>query len=336
MIMRKPDPGTLPDAHSYASGARFGLAVSAQQAEGYLEPAALRALVTRAETLGFDSLWVTDHISFRNPVLEAVVALTAVAAWTERVALGTGVMLLPLRHPSLVAKQIASLDALSGGRVILGVGIGGEGEKDFEAVGVPREARGRRSDEALDVLRRLWRERPASHHGRFFSFSEVTIEPPPHQPGGPPIWIGGRSPAALRRVAQRGDGWLAYFASPRRFATDWAEVKRLSEAAGRDPAELTPALTSTIAIRTDSSAARQALAEHLTRRYHQPFDPERVGSLAIAGSPAECLDRVSQYLEAGVRHLTFLLSGPADGACEEAEELYRSVVEPLRQARIGD
>ncbi len=309
---------------------RFGLTVSCQQVEGSLDPVGFRALVERAEALGFDSLWVTDHISFHNPILEAMVALSAVAAWTERVALGTGVLLLPLRHPSLVAKQVASLDELSGGRVILGVGVGGEGAKDFEAVGVPRRERGRRTDEAIAVLRRLWTERPASHRGACFAFDDVTIEPPPRQPGGPPIWIGGRSPAALRRAAQLGDGWLAYFTSPTRFARDWGEIERQAEATGRDPATLTPALTSGVAIRATGQAAREAMARHLTARYGQPFEPERVASLAIAGSPAECVDRVGEFCAAGVRHFSFLLTGPAEAALEEAEALYETVVRPSK------
>ena len=308
----------------------FGLTVSCQQVEGTLHPEGFERLVRRAEELGFDSLWVTDHISFQNPILEAVVALSAAAAWTERVRLGTGVLLLPLRHPSLVAKQIASVDDLSGGRVILGIGVGGEGAKDFEAVGVPRNERGRRTDEAIDVLRTLWTKRPASHDGPQFRFADVSIDPPPRQPGGPPIWIGGRSPAALRRAAQRGDGWLAYFSSPARFARDWAEIARQAEAAGRDLGQLTPALTSGVAIRATSAAAHEALAEHLTARYGQPFEPGRVGSLAIAGTPDECVDRVGAYREAGVQHFSFLLTGPAEAAVEEAEQLYECVVRPHR------
>jgi len=310
--------------------ASFGLTVSCQQVEGALDPEGFERLVRSAEALGFDSLWVTDHISFQNPILEAVVALSAVAAWTERVALGTGVLLLPLRHPSVVAKQIASLDELSGGRVILGIGVGGEGAKDFEAVGVPRSERGRRTDEAIQVLRTLWSGRPASHRGTWFRFADVTIDPPPRQPGGPPLWVGGRSPAALRRAARLGDGWLAYFASPGRFARDWSEIVRQAEAAHRDPGRLTPALTAGVAIRSTSRAAQEALSHHLSARYGQPFDPERVGSLAIAGTPAECVDRVAEYCAAGVQHFSFLLTGPAEAAVEEAEQLYECVVAPSR------
>ncbi|HKP19632.1 MAG TPA: TIGR03619 family F420-dependent LLM class oxidoreductase, partial [Gaiellaceae bacterium] len=172
------------------------------------DPAVFREVAARAEELGYDSIWAGDHISYRNPILDIVVALSTFAAVTERITLGAGIVLLPLRHPSVVAKEFASLDYVSGGRVILGVGVGGEGAKDFEAVGVPVRERGARTDEALRALRALFGEQQASFGGRFFSFDGISIEPRPAQPGGPPLWVGGRSEAALRRAATLGDGWI--------------------------------------------------------------------------------------------------------------------------------
>ncbi len=300
--------------------------------QGPLDARGMKAIAQRAEALGFDSIWATDHIAFQNPILESVVALSAMAGWTERVALGTGVLLLPLRHPSLVAKQFASLDFISGGRVILGIGVGGEGAKDFDAVEVPRRERGARCNEAIDVLRLLWNQQPASHSGRFFHFEDVRMEPPPVQPGGPPIWVGGRSEAALRRVAERCDGWLAYFLSPDRFRRDWAKVGAFAEAAGRDPAVLTPAMTGAIAMDADASKARDRLAAHLSKRYGMPFEAGRVTSLAIAGTPADCRARVAEYIDAGATSFVFLLTGPVEAMVEETEQLFEEVVLPLRGA----
>ncbi len=308
----------------------FGVTVSCQQVQGPLDAGAMRAIARHAEVLGFDSIWSTDHLSFQNPILEAVVSLSAMAGWTERITLGTGVLLLPLRHPSLVAKQIASLDFLSGGRVILGVGVGGEGAKDFDAVEVPRNERGARCNEAMDVLRLLWTEQPASHSGRFYHFEDVRMEPPPIQSGGPPLWVGGRSKAALRRVAERGDGWLAYFVSPERFASQWAQVGEYAEKAGRDPDALTPGFTTAIAMDPDAGRAHARLAEHLTQRYGMPFETERVRGLAVAGTPAECRDRIGEYRDAGATSFVFLLTGPVEAMVEETEAIYREVVEPLR------
>ena len=310
---------------------QFGLVVSCQQVAGPLEPAAMKRIAQRGEALGFDSLWATDHIAFKNPILESVVALSAMAGWTERIALGTGVLLLPLRHPSLIAKQFSSLDVLSGGRVILGVGVGGEGAKDFDAVEVPRTERGRRCDEAIEVLRTLWNAKGAiSHEGHFYRFKDVQMEPPPLQAGGPPIWIGGRSPAALRRVAERGDGWLAYFVSPDRFGRDWARVREMADAAGRDPDALVPAFTGAVAMHRDGAAARRVLAEHLSERYGMPFTEDRVTGLSVAGTPEQCRARVAEYIEAGARHFSLMLTGPVDAMGDEVDMLFDEIVKPLR------
>jgi len=179
----------------------FGIQGSGQLVGGAPDPGRFREVAVRAEELGYDSLWAGDHISYRNPILDIVVALSTFAAVTERITLGAGIVLLPLRHPSVVAKEFASLDYVSAGRVILGVGVGGEGAKDFEAVGVPMRERGARADEAMLALRELFRGGPASFSGRFFSFEGIEIEPRPVQPGGPPLWVGGRSAAAIRRAA---------------------------------------------------------------------------------------------------------------------------------------
>ena len=191
---------------------RFGIQGSGQHVGGSPDPATLRAIAAEAEAAGFDSIWASDHLSFVNPIHEPLVALGMFAATTERIALGTSVLLLPLRHPALVAKATASLDVLSGGRLLLGIGVGGEGEKDFQAAGVPRSERGARTDEAMGVLRALWRGGPVTHHGRFHAFTDVEIAPVPARPGGPPLLVGGRSPSALRRAGRLGDGWLAYMA----------------------------------------------------------------------------------------------------------------------------
>jgi probable F420-dependent oxidoreductase len=217
---------------------RIWIVGSGQRTEGMPDPGFFRAFAEQAEELGYDSLWSTDHISFENPILEGVVALSAFAGCTRRITLGTGILLLPLRHPSLVAKQIASLDYLSGGRVILGIGVGGEGAKDYEAVQVPVGERGARADEGIQVLKVLWSGGPASFEGGIFRFSDVSIEPPPTQPGGPPVIVGGRSGAALRRAGVLGDGWLAYMTSAERFAADMATVRRHAADAGRDPESL--------------------------------------------------------------------------------------------------
>ncbi|PYM07194.1 MAG: hypothetical protein DMD82_06310, partial [Candidatus Rokuibacteriota bacterium] len=162
---------------------RFGASLSLHP------PAEQWALVRRIEELGFESIWTGDHVSFYLPLYESLTLLASYASITTRLRLGTAVYLLALRQPAIVAKITSTLDALSTGRLIFGVGVGGENPKEFEASGVPHRERGARVDEGIEVVRTLWRDTAATFKGRFTSFEGVSIDPKPAQPGGPPIWV---------------------------------------------------------------------------------------------------------------------------------------------------
>ena len=275
----------------------FGVQGSGQQvARAVPDGGRLRDFAQTAEGLGYHSIWAGDHISYRNPILDIVVALSTFAAATERITIGAGIVLLPLRHPSVVAKEFASLDHVSGGRVILGVGVGGEGAKDFEAVGIDPHERGARTDEAMRALRELFRG-PASFSGRFFSFDDVQIEPGPAQPGGPPLWVGGRSPAAIRRAATLGDGWIPIWVSPARFKESLAQL----------PEHVVPAVTVPAHV-----GSKRHLYEHLTQRYAGDFTEHVVDRYCVAGTPDECAARVREYVEAGAQHIVFNIAEPED------------------------
>ena len=271
------------------------------------DPGRYRALAQAAEELGYDSIWAGDHISFRNPLLDVVVALSTFAAVTTRITLGAGIVLLPLRHPSVVAKEFASLDYLSGGRTILGVGVGGEGEKDFEAVGVDPRERGARTNEAMRALRALFGPPPASFEGRFFSFAGIEIAPGPLRPGGPPLWVGGRSEAAIRRAAELGDGWIPI----------WVSVEGFREGLAGLPDHVVPAVTLPAHV-----GEKRALFEHLRRRYAGDFSEHVVDRYCVAGTPEECAARVRAYLDAGARHIVFNLVEPEDA--ERLTEVVRA------------
>ena len=157
----------------------------------------LRALESRP----IDSLWAGGHVASRNPSPEAMMGLARLAAVTERVTVGTAILLLPLYPPALVAKQVADLDRATDGRVMLGVGVGGEYPQEFRALQVPLGERGRRTNEMIPLIRRLWTAEEITHHGRYYSIDEVKIHPAPRQPGGPPILVAGRKEPAMRRAA---------------------------------------------------------------------------------------------------------------------------------------
>jgi probable F420-dependent oxidoreductase len=264
----------------------WGIQGSGQLVGGAPDPGRFREVAVRAEELGFDSIWAGDHISYRNPILDIVVALSTFAAVTERITLGAGIVLLPLRHPSVVAKEFASLDYVSGGRVILGVGVGGEGAKDFEAVGVSPRERGTRTDEAIRALRELFAGGSGSFSGRFFSFDGVRIEPS----AAPPIWIGGRSEAAIHRAATLGDGWIPIWVSAAAFARGLENL----------PAHVVPAITLPAHV-----GPKRRLYEHLRERYSGDFSEHVVDRYCVAGTPEECAARIREYVDAGARHVVF-------------------------------
>jgi probable F420-dependent oxidoreductase len=211
-----------------------------------LGPAAGRDDVLRAaraaERLGFDSVLMSQHFlaNAAGSALDPMLLLSAVAGATERIGLVTSVLVLPYHHPVLLANQAASLDVLSGGRFVLAVGAGWD-KREFDALGVPLTERGARTDEHLEAMRVLWCHDPASFAGRFTSFTAVSLGAPQHTPGGPPVWVGGDSDAALRRAVRHGDAWHGAGVTPEGAKEARARLARIAEEA-RDPAEL--ALTS--------------------------------------------------------------------------------------------
>ena len=189
------------------------------------DPAAGARVAEHAETLGYESLWVGDHVVAPSPrvapskmepdhaLLDPLLALAHLAAHTTTILLGTGVVILPQRNPVVFAKQVASLDVICGGRLLLGVGAGYV-PQEMEAVGVPFAERGARTDEYLVVLRELWRSGPPRHRGRFVTVSDVDAFPKPLHPAGPPVHVGGSSEAALRRAVRSAAGWYGYGLEP--------------------------------------------------------------------------------------------------------------------------
>ena len=261
--------------------------------------------VQRIEELGFDSAWTSEHIFFYFPTFDAMTSLAAMAARTSRIRLGTAVLLLPLRPAALAAKEIASVDIISGGRTIIGVGVGGEYPKEFDAVGVPVRERGARTDEALEVLRRLYNEDNVRFDGRFTKLDGVTLAPKPAQAGGPPIWVAGRSEAAMRRAGRFGDAYFPYLFSPDRFRDGLAKARQHAEKAGRDPSKITGAIYQFVALADTYEEGKKAAIEDLSRRYNQPFD-KIVDRYVVMGSADDCTRRLADFADAGVEHFVLV------------------------------
>jgi len=288
-----------------------------------------RATAEHADALGYDSLWVGDHISFPMPILDPLIQLSQVAAHSDRLALGTSVFLLPLRHPVLVAKQVATLDLLCEGRFTFGVGVGGEFPGEYEACEVPLSERGARLSEAIPLLRRLWSGEPAAAPGPHYRFPATKMLPRPRQAGGPPIWCGGRSAAALRRIGRIGDGWISYVVTPERYREGLETIATAAADARRDLGVLGTSHLLFTRIDDRFEDAHEAATEHLSARYAMDFrEPAR--RYAALGRPEDVAERIDAFHRAGVRHLILDLTGPMGDRNAQLER-FASEVRPLLQ-----
>jgi probable F420-dependent oxidoreductase len=275
------------------------------------------ALARRCEAVGLDSLWTGDHVSFHNPLYESLTLLASYASITSRIKLGSGVYLLALRRPTVVAKITSTLDALCGGRLIFGVGVGGENPKEFEACGVPHQERGARVSEGIDVVRTLWRDTPASFKGRFTHFEGVSIDPKPVQRPGPPIWIGGRSDAALARAGRQGDGWISYVVQPERYVQSLAKIRRAAEEAGRSLDGFAAGHLTFVTVGRDYESAERAWVRILSNRYAQDFGP-LARKYGVIGTPEQCAEQIDRFVQAGCR---YFVMNPIGDLADEAGQL---------------
>lgn len=249
----------------------------------------LPGLARHAEDVGLDTVWVGDHLATGVPLLDSTVVLGAAAAATERIKLGYGVLLLALRQPAVMAKQLATLQRLSHGRVVLGVGVGGQWPDEWAAAGIPLAGRGARTDAILRQLPGLLSGEPTVLDTEPGS-PTVTLTPAVDVP---PVWVGGMSDRALRRAVEHGTGWLASMITPDELARSAARLAELAEQHGR----ATPEVGTLVFCSLEDEADGDRLARHLTATYG--LDPERAASLVVAGSPDRVADRIAEYVEAG-------------------------------------
>jgi probable F420-dependent oxidoreductase len=256
----------------------------------------------RAEAMGLDGLVAGDHVTFYGYGNDGLITLTAVAAVTDRIELKTAVYLLPLRHPVPVALQVAQLDQLSMGRFVLGIGIGGEDPHEFTSSGVDPRTRGARTNESLQVIRRLWREDHVSFSGKHFQLDDVTVYPKPFRPV--PIFVGGRSDAALVRAGRYGDGYTGIWQSVERFRQAKEVIAEAALAAGRDPGEIEPGIQFWTSVAPEREVARALVSHGMESTYRLGF--ERFERYTPFGSAAEVAERIAPYVEAGARHVNLI------------------------------
>lgn len=269
---------------------RFGFCLPNNQ--GVADPGELIALAEDAEALGYESVWVSEHLFHASyveqrlgdrPYHDALTMLAAVAARTRVVRLGTSVLVLPWHHPVRLAKTVATIDVLSGGRVVLGVGVGAAAD-EYAALGVPFRERGSIADEMLEAMGALWNDLRPSFEGRRYRFSGLPFSPQPVQKPHPPVWIGGNSRAALRRVVRRGDGWHPLALSPTDLGAAIETLCSELAAAGRP---------------RDLPVAVRVVLAFADRSWERPPDERR----SCRGTPEEIALMVDAYAKAGATHL---------------------------------
>lgn len=305
---------------------RCGIVLAAQEAD------TAKRQAQRAEALGFDSLWVGDHVAFHVPIAESLTTLAFAAGATERIALGTAVYLLALRHPTHAAKITATLDRLSGGRLVFGVGLGGEFPPEWQAVGVPVAERASRVEESVPLVRRLWSEDRVAHEGRHFQFGPVTIAPKPSArraagpDGPPPIWIGGRAPAAMRRAGRIGDGYISHMCAAETYASNLATIAASAREAGRAPGAFGSAAFLFTFLEARFEDAHEKAAKLLGMIYARDFR-DAAKKYCLLGPPEACLEQMRRFVRAGCRH--FILAPLSDPeAC--AERVAAEILPALR------
>ena len=290
----------------------FGLLLPTREAvmSGRPETGPILALADRAEAVGFDSVWIGDSITAK-PRHEPLTLLAAVAGRTKRVRLGTAVLLPALRNPVVLAQIVATLDRIAEGRVILGVGIAGDApaiRKEFETVGVPFERRVGRFLELLEICQALWRRDGVSFKGKHFTIDNVTMEPKPHRSGGPPIWIGGSGPTALREAA-RFDAWFPTGPSVEFFAEHFPKIQAAARAAGRPADAVTGAAYVTLALDPSAAAAETRLHSFLETYYGAPAPVIMKRQATYAGPIEGCVEWLKRWIAAGARHISLRFAG---------------------------
>lgn len=281
------------------AGFRAGFALPQVFPDGAIDVAVIREIAVKAETAGYDSLWTQEQLVGRSQSLEPIALLSYVASFTTVARLGVSILVLPVRDPLTLAKSLASLDVLSGGRLIAGVGLGGEW--DSGAFGIPPGRRVRRFLDVLQAIDALWQQEDPQFEGEFFQLRGTQMHPKPLQKPRPPIWFGARSEAAIRRAVRHGDGWMGPgSSSAEAFRGHVVAVREALERAGRDPASFAISKRVYLAIDDDADRAERRLRAWFAHNYE---NAEMATAVSIWGPAEHCYEQIDELIDAGAQHL---------------------------------
>ena len=311
---------TTPDLH-FGIGAALGAAHIASQAKWM-------------EELGYEYFSAGEHFMRGSPPgpTHAVLPLLAVAAGaTEKIRLLSSILLAPFYHPLVLAKLTTTLDIASGGRLTLGVGIGGEFPVEFAAAGLDVRQRGRRTNECLEALTQLWTQESVDLKGHHFQLADAAINPHPVQEPHPPIWVSGRRDAAMLRAVKYGDGWLPYFYDPQRYRDSVAKIQDTASQMNRDLSLFQWAFMPYISIYPTVEEAAQVAAKELGGRYLYGSEfIEIVHRYCLLGPVENCAARLKEYISAGARHIIFSVACPREDRERHLETIANEMIPQLR------
>ena len=291
-------------------------------------PDEAKATVEFAERVGYESIWFGDHVAFTSPIQDALTQIAHASAYTRKLTFGSAIYLLPLRHPGPVAKTVATLDHMCGGRLIMGLGIGGEFPNEFALSGVPVTERAGRLAEGIEVMRKLWTGEPVSHEGKYFNFPEVQMQPAPLQPGGPPIWLGGRQKPALKRAGRLADGYISYVVSPEMYREALDTIAEGAEEAGRTIERFDAGHLLFARIDDTYEKALDTAAGHLSVRYGMDFRRATERYCAV-GTADDVAEKLAAFHAAGMRYFVVDMIGSDE---ERLEQLERFMTEMRKAA----
>jgi alkanesulfonate monooxygenase len=285
----------------------------------------------KMEEMGFDSLWVWDHILLgvdpHFPIIDALSLLTAVAARTKKIRLGTGILILPLRNPLVLAKQLSSIDQISNGRFILGTASGWY-KREFDAVGVPFEKRGKIMDQNLEIMTRLWTEDKVEGEYPPYNLRSSVMFPKPVQKPRPPILIGGYVDRVLKRAALAGDGWLTYFYTPEGFTKSWTKIRDFAKEGGKDPDSLLNCNQLPIMVGKSRAELEGPMMEWLSKEWDYASWSESTKESAIMGTVDECVAQLKAHLAVGVQKIIFV---PYKYQMDQVETIAREIIPRLKK-----
>ena len=309
----------------------FGIA--ARNFTAYPEMPNARALVeygVRVEELGYNSVWVWDHILLgvepNFPIINSLTVLTGIAARTRRIKLGTGILVLPLRNPVTLAKQLSSMDQLSEGRMIMGMASGWY-KREFDAVGIPFDKRGKLMDENLEIMNRLWTEEKVSGKYTSHDISAAVMYPKPFQRPRMPILIGGYVDKVLQRAATAGDGWLTYFYPPDAFKKSWDKIRNFAREGGKDPDALVNASQLPIMVGQSREAVRDEMMDWLNKEWDFPAHSDCSRESAIMGTVDDCVAQLREHIAVGVQKIIFV---PYKYRDDQIEIIAREIIPRLK------